>query len=46
MTSVVLLLFFIVCGGITWFLRNRRRPIDPHLPKPNWRCSRGGRDYF
>jgi hypothetical protein len=46
MSGLGLVLFFSLVMGITWFLRNRRRPIDPHVPRPNWRCSRGGREYF
>jgi len=46
MTGFGLLLFFILAIGITWLLRNRRKPLDKHLPPPNWRCSRGGREYF
>jgi hypothetical protein len=46
MNGLTLLLFLLATVVITLILRYKRRPLDKHLPPPNWRCSRGGRDYF
>jgi len=49
MDGRILLLLLISALVISLIVRYRRKPIDEewrHVPPPNWRCSRGGRDYF
>lgn len=42
-------LFTLTVAGISLFLCFRRKPFDEewrHGPEPNWRCRRGGVDYY
>lgn len=49
MHSIILLLTMLAVLVISLVVRYRRKPVDEewrHVPPPNWRCCRGGRDYF
>ena len=49
MTIFWLLLILLFVTGISLYLCYRRKPLDDvwrHVPRPNWRSCRGGRDYF
>lgn len=49
MSLVWLLLILLSVLGISLYFCYRRKPQDDewrHVPRPNWRCSRGGNDYF
>lgn len=46
MMELLLCLILLIGVGLSLWSHYRRKPFDPHLPPPNWRCSRGGKDYF
>lgn len=49
MIEVVMLLILLIGLGISLYFCYRRKPQDDewrHVPPPNWRSCRGGKDYF
>jgi hypothetical protein len=49
MASLIAFLTVVLISGITYYLLHRRTSFRDEwrrVPRPNWRCARGGVEYF